>query len=519
MTQDDQQPQGSNPEHTQPIPPVPPAVPAPEGSPAAGAHPQQSPAQPVPAPPTPAEHAPVQQSQHTGPQPTSPQHTGPQPMAPQQGHPAAAHHGPPASTWGAPTSSHQPYGAQAPAYAQHASTTSTGRSGRAPWVAVPLAALLAAALASGGTYAATRDDNNGGSPSAAGPTTVVKANPADFADAGSVNWSATAAKVAPSVVSITLETNGGGGDQGSGVILDTAGNIITNNHVVADGGKLTVTLNDGRQYDATVVGKDPSTDLAVIKLTSPPKGLTPVTIGDDSKLVVGQPVMAVGNPLGLSGTVTTGIVSALNRPVSTQSSGGGQDQPQTPGQGQQNPQQDPQQPTQSDEVVTNAIQTSAAINPGNSGGALVDGSGRLVGINSSIPNAGSSGQDQAGNIGIGFAIPVTVVKNITGQLMKSGKAQHAQLGISATSAQVKDGAATLTGAKVSKVNPGSAAAKAGLKEGDTIVSIDGESVDSSTSLVGQVRERTVGQKVTLSVVRDGKRQNITATLGADSSSS
>ncbi|KNX39505.1 hypothetical protein VV01_14890 [Luteipulveratus halotolerans] len=372
-----------------------------------------------------------------------------------------------------------------------------------------MAALLAAALASGGTYAATHDDSSGTAAASAGSTTVVKADPADFADAGTVNWSATAAKVSPSVVSITLKTSSGG-DQGSGVILDTKGNIVTNHHVVADQGTLTVTLNDGRNYEATVVGTDASTDLAVIKLKNPPSGLKPITIGDDKKLVVGQPVMAVGNPLGLSGTVTTGIVSALDRPVSTQQSGGGQgDQGGSPW----------SQPQQSSEVVTNAIQTSAAINPGNSGGALVNGSGELIGINSSIPNAGGSSSGQAGNIGIGFAIPTTVVKLVTNQLMTKGKAQHAQLGISATTGQVKDGSATVNGAQVAQVNPGSAAQKAGIKQGDVIVALGGDHVDSSTSLVGQVRECAVGQKVTLTVVRDGKRQNITATLGADTSSS
>lgn len=185
------------------------------------------------------------------------------------------------------------------------------------WAAVPVVAVLAAALASGGTYALTKD--NGGSSAGGGShTTVVQANSADFGSGG-VNWASAASKVSPSVVSITVIA-GSSGDQGSGVVLDKAGNIVTNNHVVTGAGddpKVTVTLSDNRTYEAKVVGTDVSTDLAVVKLVKPPSNLTPVAFGDDSKLVVGQPVMAVGNPLGLAGTVTTGIVSALNRPVTT----------------------------------------------------------------------------------------------------------------------------------------------------------------------------------------------------------
>jgi putative serine protease PepD len=362
-------------------------------------------------------------------------------------------------------------------------------------------------LASAGTYARTHE-NNGSEPVAAGNTTVVQGNPADYADAGTVNWSATASKVTPSVVAITAKGLGGGGGRGSGVILDSKGNIVTNNHVVAGSDSLEVTLSDNRSYQAKIVGTDPSTDLAVIRLEDAPSDLKPISLGADKKLTVGQPVMAVGNPLGLAGTVTTGIVSALNRPVSTQQRQGNPGQPDEGGSA-----------PGGDEVVTNAIQTSAAINPGNSGGALVDGSGKLIGINSSIATlSGSSAGTQGGNIGIGFAIPVTVVKNITGQLIANGKAKHAQLGVTATSGTAKMGGASVSGAKIVSVVPGSGAAKAGLKKDDVILTIDGEAVDSQTSLVGQVRERTAGQRVVLTVVRDGKRQNVTVTLGAAPSS-
>lgn len=395
-----------------------------------------------------------------------------------------------------------------------------GGGGKSPhkdrrWAAVPVAAVLAAALASGGTYALTK--NNSGSSTATGAqTTIVKADPADFANAGNVDWSATASKVSPSVVSITVIA-GSSGDQGSGVILDKTGNIVTNNHVVTGSGsnaKVTVTLNDNRTYDAKIVGTDASTDLAVVKLDHPPSDLTPITFGDDKKLVVGQPVMAVGNALGLAGTVTTGIVSALNRPVTTQpdSQGGGDQNPFGGSNGQ------PQQSTQDNSSTTNAIQTSAAINPGNSGGALVSGSGKLIGINSSIATLGqSSTSSQSGNIGIGFAIPVTVVKNITSQLVKSGKAKHPQLGVEVDKnpATVELGGASVQGARIDGVSNGSPAAKAGLKTGDVVTKFDGQQIGSPAiySLIGFVRGHNVGDKVTLTIVRDGKQHNVTVTLG------
>lgn len=450
-------------------------------------------------------------------QQTSPQHTASAPHqqaqygAPQQQPAGGAQptYGP-GAPWGAPAPQQGPAPAQ-----QHnagsggwppASADTKPRRGGSKF-AVPVAALLAAVLASGGTYALTHDENAGSAVGAQATTKVVEGNPADFVDAGTTNWSATAQKVIPSVVSITA-TKGARGGRGSGVVLDTKGNIVTNNHVVNGAENLSVTLSDNRSYKAEIVGTDPSTDLAVIKLSDPPSNLKPIELGDDANLVVGQPTMAVGNPLGLAGTVTTGIVSALNRPVSTQESSGGDEDGQDGSGGS---------PSQTDatEVVTNAIQTSAAINPGNSGGALVNGSGKLIGINSSIASlSGSSASSQSGNIGIGFAIPVTVVKNITQQLIANGKARHALLGVSAQTGTVELDGATLTGAKVASVAPDSGAAKAGLKNGDVILSIDGDPVESSTSLVGQVRERTVDQRVALSVVRDGKRQNVTVTLGA-----
>ena len=316
------------------------------------------------------------------------------------------------------------------------------------------------------------------------------------------DWAVTAVAVLPRVVAITVD-GGQASGQGSGVIFDTQGPILTNNHVVTGAGtgsQLTVTLNDKRTYDATVVGTDPSTDLAVIKLTNAPSDLKGIALGDANTIKVGDQVMAVGNPLGLAGTVTTGIVSALNRPVTTS------DQQQSDPFGQQQSTADP--------VVTNAIQTSAAINPGNSGGALVNTSGQLIGINSAIASLGSSSgsSSQSGNIGIGFAIPVNEARSIAEQLISSGKATHPYLGVASKDGVVADGSAKRAAAVLTNVVSGTPADKAGLQAGDAILAVDGNSIDGSLSLVAQVRERTVGDKVTLKVVRDGQSKNVSVTL-------
>ncbi|MEP7369496.1 MAG: trypsin-like peptidase domain-containing protein, partial [Dermatophilaceae bacterium] len=364
-----------------------------------------------------------------------------------------------------------------------------------------IVAALAAVLSSGSTYALTRGDVAASPPVQSRSSATNSSAPVVQANADTPNWAVTAAAVSPSVVAITV-TSGQGGDQGSGVIFDTSGHILTNNHVVAgagQGSQITVTLNDLRTYDATVVGTDPSTDLAVIKLTNGPKDLKAIALGDAGTVKVGEPVMAVGNPLGLAGTVTTGIVSALNRPVTTS------DQQQNNPFGQQ---------SASSSVVTNAIQTSAAINPGNSGGALVNASGQLIGINSSIASLGSSSgtSSQSGNIGIGFAIPVDQAQSIAEQLITSGTAKHAYLGVSSKDDVVADGSAKRAAAVVVNVVGGTPAAKAGLQAGDAIIAVDGKAVDGSLSLVAQVRERTVGDKVVITIVRNGQTKELSATL-------
>ncbi|MFC6420638.1 S1C family serine protease [Ornithinimicrobium tianjinense] len=364
---------------------------------------------------------------------------------------------------------------------------------------VAVASVLAAALASGGTYAAVRAADDGSTVSSSSTSDEASGTSASnqgttVALTGEKDWRSIATEVTPSVVSI--DTAGAQGEgAGSGVVWDDQGHVVTNAHVVEGAQQLRVVLSDGRAYPATVVGTDVSSDLAVVKLDTVPDGLTPIKVGDDELLAVGDPVMAVGNPLGLSGTVTTGIVSALDRPVTTQGSGNASGMSGAP-------------------VVTNAIQTSAAINPGNSGGALLNGAGELVGINSSIAALPSAGQSQAGSIGIGFAIPATKVRLIADQLISTGTAQHAFLGVTLGDGEAETDGATLSGAEVGQVEPSSPAEQAGLQAGDLIIGIDGESVSSATALVGQVRERGTGDEVTIDYVRQGQREEVTVTLAA-----
>ena len=307
------------------------------------------------------------------------------------------------------------------------------------------------------------------------------------------DWSETAAAVEPSVVAISTRTAQGGG-AGSGVILDDEGHVVTNHHVIAgaaDGGQILVTLFDERVVEATVLGSDPASDLAVLEIADAPQDLTPITVADSDELLVGDPVMAVGNPLGLSGTVTTGIVSALDRPVTAGSgnpSAGGAQEP----------------------VVTNAIQTSAAINPGNSGGALVDAQGRLVGINSSIASLGQG----SGSIGIGFAITSQQMQSVVDQILETGTVEHSLLGAGVGDVVVEVDGAQRWAAGVASVTEGGPAAEAGLREGDAITAIDGEHVDSALSLIAQIRERPVGTEVTLTIARGGQFEEVTATLAA-----
>jgi putative serine protease PepD len=316
------------------------------------------------------------------------------------------------------------------------------------------------------------------------------------------DWTATAAAVEPSVVAIPVGSQSSGQEaQGSGIILDTSGHVLTNNHVAtATDGPITVTTTNQLTHDASIVGTDPTTDLAVLKIKNPPSDLKPASLGDSDKLAVGQPVMAIGNPLGLADTVTIGNVSALDRPVTTQASGG---QGSDSGGG--------------DAVITNAIQTDAAINPGNSGGALVTADGQVIGINSSIASlSGSSafGGGESGSIGLGFAIPIDEAKTIAQQLISTGTAKHAYMGVTLRDGSVQQGSAQRAAAIVNQVTSGTPAAKAGLRAGDAVIAIGDDPVNGSLSLTAQVRARAVGDQVTLTVVRGGKQIKVTVTLAA-----
>jgi len=375
-------------------------------------------------------------------------------------------------------------------------------------------AILGLAAAFGAGYLGSQVD----SPDASGLANTAVSQPATtapaaakVASAGSVQTVANS--VLPSVVSVVAVT-GQAVYEGSGVILSADGKILTNNHVIAGSKQLTVRFNDGATASATVVGGDATDDLAVIQAKGV-SGLKPATIGSSSATAVGQEVVAIGSPLGLSATVTSGIISALNRPVRTAESqlqapqGQGQQDPN----GQQAPQsQDSQTPTGQDTVL-NAIQTDAAINHGNSGGALVDMDGKVIGINSAIASMPTSdANSQGGSIGVGFAIPIDQAKRIADEILASGYANHAVLGANVTSASTAEQVVS-SGATIGSVVAGGAAEKAGMKQGDVVTKVGAQQVESSDALVAAIRSQKPGGKVAITFVRESKAQTVSVTLG------
>jgi putative serine protease PepD len=385
------------------------------------------------------------------------------------------------------------------------------------------AAIVGGAAGLGGAYAGVNLFAPTGSSPAAGPSTVTVNN------TDSVNQTtAIAGKVLPSVVTIEAAgTNGAG--TGSGVVLTSDGYVVTNTHVVTlDGATadatIRVTTSDGRVYDAEVVGTDPTYDLAVIKLADA-EDLTPIEFADSADLNVGDQTIAVGAPLGLSNTVTTGIVSALNRSIQIASSAapdsgstedGSQDDGQTPEDGQTPPfffdfgEGEGQVQTPTESISIAVIQTDAAINPGNSGGALVDADGQLIGINVAIATAG--GGSEAGSIGVGFSIPSNIVQRVTDEIIETGAATHGLLG-----ASVRDAAAvedsTITGAYIAEVVADGAALSAGLQEGDIVTAFNGVPITDATDLTAQVRAAAAGSEATVTFVRDGESRTVDVTLG------
>ena len=362
-----------------------------------------------------------------------------------------------------------------------------------------VAAVVAAALSLGVGFAAI---SNGwvSSPTSSSLSSLSNSSGSGTAKAESgdaVDWTAVAKKVSGSVVAIQTEIQSGGQSgvaKGSGAIISKDGAIVTNNHVVSGAKQIQVTLSDGSLYEADVVGTDVTTDLAVIKLKNPPSDLTVAEFADSDNLAVGEDVMAIGNPLGYENTATTGIVSALNRPVTVMDE-------------------------ENNEIVTNAVQLDAAINPGNSGGPTFNAAGQIIGINSSIAtsSSSSSSSSSSGSIGIGFAIPSNLVKRVTSEITSSGSVKHVALGVTVKTDTATADGTTRAGSSVQSVVSGGPADKAGVKQGDVIVGYNGKTVGSNASLLGFVRATALNDTVKLTVVRDGKTIELSVTMDQEES--
>ncbi|TAL44587.1 MAG: PDZ domain-containing protein [Salinibacterium sp.] len=391
-----------------------------------------------------------------------------------------------------------------------------------PTVAI-IAALAVGAIiggASGAGIALVTSAGRTAGPEASDPAAITVNDPAD-----ATQITAVAAEASPSVVTISVSSANAGGT-GSGIVLNADGEILTNTHVVTLDGqiadaKLQVETNTGRLYDATVVGTDPVTDLAVIKI-DPSAKLRPATFADSSKLNVGDTAIAIGAPLGLAGTVTTGIVSALNRSITIASS-------EVPKQTSDTPPSSPspfdfwnfdlpggqQRKAPSSTISLSVLQTDAAINPGNSGGALLNSDGEVIGVNVAIATANNS-TEQSGSIGVGFAIPSNLAKRIAKEIQENGKATHGLLG--ATVSDVGDSGdqshSTVVGASIVEIASGGAADRAGLKVGDVITKLNGIPITGKTDITAQVRSLPAGATVTITYVRGGSATTTKVTLGA-----
>ncbi|MEU3300952.1 MULTISPECIES: S1C family serine protease [unclassified Streptomyces] len=427
-----------------------------------------------------------------------------------------------------PTAPLPPPGAQAPSPADTTATPVTAQYPQGAWPPPPpppvspwgaaahapgpqsprkrsgglIASVLAAALVAGGVgggigywAAESNDDANISTTVASGDAPVdLKREPGTVA--------AVAGKALPSVVTIEAKSGGSAegeaeGGTGTGFVYDKEGHILTNNHVVAsaaDGGTLSAIFSDGKKYDAEVVGRAQGYDVAVLKLKNAPSGLSPLPLGDSERVAVGDSTIAIGAPFGLSNTVTTGIISAKNRPVA---SGDG---------------------TSNKNSYMSALQTDASINPGNSGGPLLDARGAVIGINSAIQSAGGNGfgqQSQAGSIGLGFAIPINQAKNVAEQLIKTGRPVYPVIGATVSMAEKGAGAtiADQGSGGTPAITPNGPAAKAGLKPGDVITKFNGKPIDSGPTLISEIWNHKPGDKVKLTFERDGREVTATVTLG------
>jgi putative serine protease PepD len=375
-------------------------------------------------------------------------------------------------------------------YAPPATKPPKHRQMRTIFVAAVTAALVGAGVGAG-TVALVDDNNSNGTVVSSLSTTTASA-PVNAKTDGTV--AGAAAKIQPSVVTISVSGSQESGT-GTGVIIRSDGYILTNNHVVSvagSGGSIQVLTDDGRQATAKIIGTDEPDDLAVIKVDGLPN-LTAATFAKSGNLVVGQAVVAVGAPLGLSNTVTSGIVSNTARPVRA---------------------------GDNDQSVFNAVQTDAAINPGNSGGPLVDLNGNVVGINAAIASANSGGlqipgqSQQSGSIGIGFAIPSDEASRIANELISTGKATHAVIGVQVNASSNGQSTNSMLGATLSSVQGGTPAAKAGLRAGDVISKVGQQRIEDADGLIAAVRSHAPNDKVTLTYTREGKTNTVEVTLGS-----
>jgi len=363
-------------------------------------------------------------------------------------------------------------------------------SGRVLAAAALVAGLVGGAVGGGVVAVVSADDS---APAAGAGTGMVLGT--DAPSAGLTSVADAAARALPSVV--TIEAQGDQASTGSGVIIRPDGYILTNAHVIApgagNGGSILVTrYQDVTKIPAQLVGQDPLTDLAVIRISAGTQ-LPAATLGRSGSLRVGTPVLAIGAPLGLSGSVSTGIVSGLDRSATEPAAGGGTPQ------------------------LTGAIQTDAAINPGSSGGALVDGSGQVVGINTaigSVPGAPAGDSGETGSIGVGFAIPIDYARSIADEIIQTGKATHPYLGISAATVTQADAATTgrPPGALIRDLDLAGPAAAAGLRKGDVVTRIDDVAISGANQLLEVARRHHVGDRVRVAYVRGGREATVQVTL-------
>ncbi|CAI3794985.1 S1C family serine protease [Pseudarthrobacter sp. MM222] len=369
-----------------------------------------------------------------------------------------------------------------------------------------MACMLAAGLLGGGTVAGATTFLNASSP-VASTSQTAEFTPVIVNNPDSVNAvTAAAQKATPSVVTISATTADSGGT-GSGIILDADGHILTNMHVVTLDGEaasavIEVRTSDGSVYPGTVVGADALADLAVVKIDA--EGLVPASLGDSAKVNVGDTAVAIGAPLGLSGTVTDGIVSAANRAIETASSAAPSTQSRS------------RSATAAQASVSmNVIQTDAAINPGNSGGALVNTKGEVIGVNVAIATADStSSSSSSGNIGVGFSIPINEASRVAQEIIANGSATHGQLGLSVQDMASGPASGFTTGAEISAVTPGSGAASAGLKAGDVITGLAGRSITDASELTAAAHEHAAGTTVKVTYQRGGKELSTDVVLGS-----